>query len=189
MNPDPKFSDLDGQRPPQKDRKGPFGRKSNFSRIGVNPPLVVANWKMHGTQAEAATLTRQILNGGKGIRDVEVVLAPPFTALSTVSAITIDSAVQLAAQNIHWEMEGAFTGEVSPKMVRELLGIHSKGELVGFLLDSETKRVLLTRVEAIPAQEDFTPEEYEKLLSLPKRKGRKSFRTMRSLLKDLTRPS
>ena len=83
-------------------------------------PLVVANWKMHGTQAEAATLARQVLNGGKGIRDVEVVLAPPFTALSTVAAVTIDSAIELAAQNIHWEMEGAFTGEVSAKMVREL---------------------------------------------------------------------
>ena len=83
-------------------------------------PLVVANWKMHGTQAEAATLARQVLNGGRGIRDVEVVLAPPFTALSTVSAITIDSAIQLAAQNVHWETEGAFTGEISPKMAREL---------------------------------------------------------------------
>jgi triosephosphate isomerase len=83
-------------------------------------PLVVGNWKMHGTQAEAATLARQILNGGKGIRDVEVVLAPPFTALSTVAAVTIDSAVELAAQNIHWEAEGAFTGEVSARMAREL---------------------------------------------------------------------
>ena len=86
----------------------------------MKPPLVVANWKMHGTQAEAAILARQVLNGGRGIRDVEVVLAPPFTALSTVSAITIDSAIQLAAQNVHWEIEGAFTGEISPKMVREL---------------------------------------------------------------------
>jgi triosephosphate isomerase len=86
----------------------------------MKPPLVVGNWKMHGTQAEAATLARQILNGGRGIRDVEVVLAPPYTALATVAAITIDSPIELAAQNIHWETEGAFTGEVSPRMVREL---------------------------------------------------------------------
>ncbi len=86
----------------------------------MKPPLVVGNWKMHGTQAEAATLARQILNGGRGIRDVEIVLAPPYTALGTVAAITIDSPIELAAQNIHWEMEGAFTGEVSPRMVREL---------------------------------------------------------------------
>jgi triosephosphate isomerase len=119
MNPDLKFSDLE-QDPPQRGRKRPSERTSNFSRIGVKPPLIVANWKMHGTQAEAATLARQILNGGREIRNVEVVLAPPFTALPTVSAITIDSAIQLAAQNVHWEIEGAFTGEISPKMVREL---------------------------------------------------------------------
>ena len=86
----------------------------------MKPPLVVANWKMHGTQAEAAGLARRILNGAKEIKRVEVALAPPFTALSTVYAITRDSAIQLAAQNVHWEMEGAFTGEISPKMAREL---------------------------------------------------------------------
>jgi triosephosphate isomerase len=118
MNPGPKSSDLD--KPYFSPDGGASKTRSNFSRIGVKLPLVVGNWKMHGTQAEAATLARQILNGGKGIRDVEVVLAPPFTALSTVAAVTIDSAVELAAQNIHWEMEGAFTGEISPRMVREL---------------------------------------------------------------------
>jgi triosephosphate isomerase len=86
----------------------------------MNPALVVANWKMHGTQAEAAALARQVVNGTGSISGVEVALAPPFTALATVSAIIRDSAIRLAAQNIHWEMEGAFTGEVSPKMVREL---------------------------------------------------------------------
>lgn len=75
-----------------------------------------------------------------------------------------------------------------PKAVRELLGVRSKGELVGFILDPETKRVQLTRVEAIPVQEDFTPEEYKKLLELPQKKGGKRFRTMRSLIKDLKRP-
>ena len=86
----------------------------------MNLPLVVANWKMHGTQAEAVALARQVVNGAGGISGVKIVLAPPFTALSTVCAVARDSAVRLAAQNIHWEMEGAFTGEISPKMVREL---------------------------------------------------------------------
>ena len=75
-----------------------------------------------------------------------------------------------------------------PKAVRELLGIQSKGDLVGFILDPEEKRVQLTRVEAIPVQEDFTPEEYKKLLGLSKRKAGKSFRSMQSLIKDLKRP-
>ncbi|HEY3305435.1 MAG TPA: triose-phosphate isomerase [Candidatus Binatia bacterium] len=86
----------------------------------MKAPLVVANWKMHGTQAEAATLAREVVNGGNGIGGVEIVLAPPFTALATVSAVIRDSAVRLGAQNIHWEMKGAFTGEISPIMVREL---------------------------------------------------------------------
>ena len=83
-------------------------------------PLVVANWKMNGTQAEAATLAREVVNGGGGIGGVEIVLAPPFTALATVSAVLRDSPIRLGAQNIHWETSGAFTGEVGPRMVREL---------------------------------------------------------------------
>jgi bifunctional DNA-binding transcriptional regulator/antitoxin component of YhaV-PrlF toxin-antitoxin module len=74
-----------------------------------------------------------------------------------------------------------------PKPVRDLLGVRTKGDLVGFLLDTEAKRVQLTRVEAIPVQEDFTPEEYQKLLNLPKKKGGKRFRTMEALIKDLKR--
>ncbi len=74
-----------------------------------------------------------------------------------------------------------------PKAVRELLGIRSKGDLVGFILDPEAKRVQLTRVEAVPVQEDFTPEEYQKLLGLSRKKGGKSFRTMQSLIEDLKR--
>src|SRR4051812_5894162 len=83
-------------------------------------PLIVGNWKMHGTLAEASKLAREIVNGSRQLGSVELALAPPFTALSTVAAITRDSAVALAAQNIHSEMRGAFTGEISPEMVREL---------------------------------------------------------------------
>jgi triosephosphate isomerase len=86
----------------------------------MKPPLVVGNWKMNGTQAQAAELARHVVEGGKGLSGVELVLAPPFTALATMSAIIKDSAVGLAAQNHHWETEGAFTGEISPRMVREL---------------------------------------------------------------------
>ena len=120
MNPDPKFSDLDGQNPAQNDRQGPLGRKSIFSRIGVKPALVVANWKMHGTQNEAIALAAGVLQARKPDRNVEVVLAPPFTALAAVSAAIRGGAVKLAAQDLHWEAEGAFTGEISPQMLRDL---------------------------------------------------------------------
>jgi len=82
--------------------------------------LVVGNWKMNGTQAEAAALARAVVEGADETGGVELVLAPPFTALSTVAAVVKETSVGLGAQNIHWETSGAFTGEVSPKMVREL---------------------------------------------------------------------
>lgn len=74
-----------------------------------------------------------------------------------------------------------------PKVVRERLRIKAKGDLVGFVLDPSGTRVQLTRVEAIPVQEDLTPEEYKTLLRLPRQKGGRRFRTMPSLIADLKR--
>ena len=85
----------------------------------MKPPLVVGNWKMHGTESEAIRLVRQIRMGVKAIHGVEIVLAPPFTALAAVHKLLRGSRLQLAAQDVHWEMEGAFTGEISPRMLRE----------------------------------------------------------------------
>jgi len=87
----------------------------------VSTPLIVANWKMHGGQALCALLARQIVSGlRRQPASAEVVLAPPFTSLETVRRSLRGSTVKLAAQNCHWELQGAFTGEVSPVMVREL---------------------------------------------------------------------
>lgn len=72
-----------------------------------------------------------------------------------------------------------------PKEVRAILGIKSKGDLVGFLVDSETGSVRLSRVEPVLADADFSSEEYAKLLGLRRKKGGKSFRSMAALLKDL----
>ena len=87
----------------------------------MNTPLVVANWKMHGDQASCARLARQIV---RALRhqpaSAEVVLAPPFTALNAVQRRLSGSPIKLAAQNCHWEVQGAYTGEISPVMVREL---------------------------------------------------------------------
>jgi triosephosphate isomerase len=83
-------------------------------------PLIVGNWKMHGTQSEASALAREIRKGLKDIKGVDVVLAPPFTSLSAVTEVLKGSAIGLAAQNVYSEEEGAFTGEISPKMLRAL---------------------------------------------------------------------
>jgi triosephosphate isomerase len=86
----------------------------------MKPALVVANWKMHGTQSDAVRLATGALKGSRRSRAVEIVLAPPFTALAAVSAALRGGAVKLAAQNLHWETEGAFTGEISVSMLRDL---------------------------------------------------------------------
>jgi triosephosphate isomerase len=86
----------------------------------MNPPLVAGNWKMHCTTSEAAALARAIVEGVRSIDGVETVIAPPFTALAAVGEALKGSGVKLAAQNVHWEGKGAYTGEVSPAMLLEL---------------------------------------------------------------------
>ena len=84
-------------------------------------PLVVGNWKMNGTQSEAVRLARQIVRHlKKKPTRAEVVVAPPFTALSSVGRALRQSKVKLAAQNSHWATSGAFTGEISPPMLNEI---------------------------------------------------------------------
>jgi triosephosphate isomerase (TIM) len=87
----------------------------------MSPPLVVGNWKMNGGQSDGLELARKIvadLNSKPTI--AQVVLAPPFTGLAVVGKAVGESNIQLAAQNCHWQVNGAFTGEVSPAMLKEL---------------------------------------------------------------------
>ena len=87
----------------------------------MTPPLIVANWKMHGDQLQCVRLTRQIVRAlSRDPVNAEVVLAPPFTSLKSVYDSLAGSKLKLAAQNCHWEIQGAYTGEISPMMVREL---------------------------------------------------------------------
>jgi triosephosphate isomerase (TIM) len=83
-------------------------------------PLIAGNWKMHSTIAEAERLAAAIVAIARNLPDREVMIAPPFTALAAVQKITGPSPIILAAQNVCWEEEGAFTGEISPVMLREL---------------------------------------------------------------------
>ena len=87
----------------------------------MSSPLVVANWKMYGDQAQCALLARQIVRAlRRNPARAKIVLAPPFTSLNAVRRSLGGSKVRLAAQNCHWEAQGAYTGEISPIMVREL---------------------------------------------------------------------
>jgi triosephosphate isomerase (TIM) len=82
--------------------------------------IVAGNWKMHNTIAEAIALAQAIKEGAANIKNGEVVIAPPFTALSSVGQTIQGSDVTLAAQNMHYEDKGAFTGEIAPGMLRDL---------------------------------------------------------------------
>lgn len=83
--------------------------------------IVAGNWKMHKTVAEALALVRELRGMVSMMRDkVEIVVAPPFTALHPVAKALEDSNIQLGAQNCFWAASGAFTGEVAAGMLQEV---------------------------------------------------------------------
>ncbi len=84
--------------------------------------LIVGNWKMHKTISEALDFVKQLadlLSKSPPAKNVEIVVAPPFTALAAVSTAIKSLPISLAAQDVHWEDLGAFTGEVSIPMLKE----------------------------------------------------------------------
>ena len=83
-------------------------------------PLIAGNWKMHTTAREAKQLAASVVKAANSVSDRDVMIAPPFTALTAVSSILAGTGVILGAQNVHWEEQGAFTGEISPPMLKEL---------------------------------------------------------------------
>lgn len=82
--------------------------------------LVAGNWKMNKTVADAQKLAEGIKRELGECRDVDVVLCPPFTALKVVGEAIDKTSLKLGAQNMHWETHGAFTGEISAGMLRDL---------------------------------------------------------------------
>jgi triosephosphate isomerase len=86
----------------------------------MRTPLIIGNWKMHGTLAEARVLATAVRDGFPSACPVEVVLCPPYTALAAVGDILAGSPIGLGAQNCHHEMAGAHTGEIAPTMLLEL---------------------------------------------------------------------
>ena len=87
----------------------------------MRAPLVIGNWKMHGTLVEARALAAGIRDGLKRPRGVQVAVCPPFTALAAVSEILGGGPIQLGAQTCHHEPAGAHTGEISVPMLAELI--------------------------------------------------------------------
>ena len=83
-------------------------------------PLIAGNWKMNTTLREGVELVMGLRELVKGVDAVEILIAPPFTHLHHLSHLIADSPIKLAAQNVFWEKRGAFTGEVSPDMLKDV---------------------------------------------------------------------
>lgn len=81
--------------------------------------LIAGNWKMHKTRKEAIDLVNRLKISIKN-ENVDVVIFPPFTAMSAVSSFLDGSSIMLGAQNMHYEDDGAFTGEISPLMIKDM---------------------------------------------------------------------
>ena len=82
--------------------------------------LIAANWKMNKTADEAVSFIKEFRKLVNNEKNVDVVICPPFTALNAVSDKLKKSNIKLGAQNMHHENSGAFTGEISPLMLKEL---------------------------------------------------------------------
>ena len=85
----------------------------------MRTPIIAGNWKLNKTISEAVELTTELKDLVTDSTDVEVVVAPPFTALDAVKKVINDSNIELAAQDVYWEDSGAFTGEVSVPMLKD----------------------------------------------------------------------
>ncbi|MEI6082925.1 MAG: triose-phosphate isomerase [Verrucomicrobiota bacterium] len=82
-------------------------------------PIIAGNWKMYKTSAEGVALVNALKAEVAGITKAEIVVCPTAISLPAINAAIAGSNIQLGSQNVHWEKEGAFTGEIAPAMLKE----------------------------------------------------------------------
>jgi triosephosphate isomerase len=123
----------------------------------MRTPFLAANWKMFKTVDETVAYLREFCALTAGVSGAEIVVAPPFTALRAAAEVTTGTNVGIAAQDCYWEREGAFTGEISPAMVKEagagytIIGHSERRRLFG-----DTDEWVNRKVRAVIAA-DLTP--------------------------------
>lgn len=105
--------------------------------------LMAGNWKMHKTTEEAKLLAEQVAAATPKAADREVLLAPPFTALGAVSEAVKGTDIIVAGQNVCWEEQGAFTGEISPAMLKDM------GATAAIVGHSERRQIFMESDEMI----------------------------------------
>ncbi len=102
---------------------------------------VAGNWKMHNTVEQSKDLMRDLISGLDSINSVSSIVCPPFTALAPVKDLLGRSSIKLGAQDLYWEDQGAFTGEIAPGMISELADyvILGHSERRAYFNDSDDK--------------------------------------------------
>lgn len=110
-------------------------------------PLIAGNWKMYKTVPEAVETVKQLKKAVENVSGREIVVAPSFVCLSPVAEVIRDSNITSAAQDVFWEDDGAYTGEVSPGMLRSagctytIIGHSERRQYFGETNDTVNKKI------------------------------------------------
>ena len=144
--------------------------------MGDRRPLVAGNWKMNLDIGDAVRLVQSICADLNGVPDRDVLVAPPFTSLPAVREAAKGRKIFLAGQNMHWEMKGAFTGEISGRMLQQvgcthvILGHSERRTLFGEtseIVDLKVKSaVLLGLIPIVCIGESLEDRERERTFSV-----------------------
>ncbi|MDR2436500.1 MAG: triose-phosphate isomerase [Endomicrobium sp.] len=116
----------------------------------MRKPLMAGNWKMNKTIAEAISVVKALKSSIADVKDVDVLICPTFTALHALNDEVKGSNINIGAQNLFWELKGAFTGEISPSMVKDtgcsyvLIGHSERRQYFGETDDTVNKKTKAT---------------------------------------------